>query len=123
MVSDTRSYEVRFEQFFESIQTIRSNFLTGVGFHHTSDGLTLHNLIVSNWAYNGIIGLIVAAGLYIAVAGKFVHFYSTPEYRIYSVLFLLFLVKTMLGGNTGFPEPSAIIAIGIAMNLYRNNRL
>ena len=78
----------------------------------------MHNILLSNWAYNGVVGFVVALALYLSVFHKFVQVMSRPDIMIYSILFLLFLVKTMVGGNAGFPEPSAIVAIGIALNVY-----
>ena len=121
VVNDTLSYRIRATHIDEAFDSILNNMLTGIGFHYTNDGLTLHNFFLSSWVYNGLFGLTAAVTMYMAVVTKFIQFFFRPGFRIYSILFLLFLVKTMVGGNGGFPNPSALIAIGLAINIDRNH--
>ncbi|MGQ7846360.1 O-antigen ligase family protein [Granulosicoccus sp. 3-233] len=117
---DSYSYEYRLGQIDEFFDAISGNYLTGVGFYISYSGNTLHNFFLGNWAHAGILGLLAVCLMYWFVFLQFLSVITAPRLKILAMLFLPFFIKSLVGGNAGFPELSVLLAMAIALAVQSN---
>ena len=129
VASDTASWSSRLAQYRGAFDTIDARPLLGSG-TVTVDGHKIHNLPLFSWSAAGFPSFLVAIAIYVCVscivldgiAGSFRRGPVVAEYLIMSVLPILLVVRTLVGGAGGVPSGAAMTAIAVVLLVRRNLR-